>query len=75
MFEFIIESFLGFVIECFVALVLWVILFPVVWLVSLPFILVMALFRRQPYGYAVANMLMAVHLFWREAGAYFTSAV
>ena len=72
MLQAITEGVLGFIIECLIGILWWIILFPVVWLVSLPFILVIALFRRQPYGFAVASMLTSVHLFWREWGLFFT---
>jgi predicted ferric reductase len=75
MLEAILESFFGFVIECLIALSWWVLLFPVVWLVSLPFILTISLFRRQPYGLAVTEMLTSVHIFWGETGMIFCSAM
>ena len=72
MLQAIAEGILGFIVECLISILWWLILFPVVWLVSLPFILVIALFRRQPYGYAVSCMLTSVHLLWREWGLFFT---
>ena len=74
MLEAVLESFSGFIIECLIALGWWVILFPVVWLVSLPFILVIALFRRQSYGFAVVDLLTGVRWFWRETGLILISA-
>lgn len=75
MFEFVLESFLGFIIECLLALSWWCIFFPVVWFLLLPFILVIALFRKGPYGFSVAVMLTDVHMFWRRIGLCFTSVL
>jgi len=75
MFEFVLESLLGVIIECLIALSWWYILFPIVWLLSLPFVLMIALFRNGPYGFRVADMLTCVHMFWREMGLVFTSAM
>ena len=67
----VIESVLGLVLEILIALLWWFVLFPVVWLVSLPFILVIALFRRERYSFAVTDMLYSVHCFWKEWGMMF----
>jgi hypothetical protein len=72
MLQAIAEVIVRFIIECLLSVLWWLILFPVVWLVSLPFILFIALFRRQPYGFAVANMLASVHIFWRDWGMFCT---
>ena len=64
----VIEGVLGFVLELLFSLLWWIVLFPVVWLVSLPFILVIALFRRERYRFAVIDMLTSVHCFWKEWG-------
>jgi hypothetical protein len=54
------------IVEYFISFVWWLVLFPVVWLVYLPFILILALFRRQKYGFAVMDMFVSVHGFWRD---------
>lgn len=72
MLEAIAEGIFGFIIECFISIFWWIILFPVIWLVSLPLIMGIALFRREPYGYAVASMMTSVHIFWRDWGFFIT---
>jgi hypothetical protein len=72
MIQTVIEGVLGFIVECFISLFWWFILFPVVWLVSLPFIMIIALFRRERYGFAVTAMLTSVHCFWRDWGLFIT---
>ena len=62
------ETVFGVVLELVMVLLWWIILIPVVWLVSLPFILVLALFRRERYPFAVTDMLASVHCFWVEWG-------
>ncbi len=64
----VIETVFGVGLELLFALFWWIILFPVVWIVSLPFILVLALFRRERYPFAVTDMLASVHCFWVEWG-------
>jgi hypothetical protein len=64
----VIEAVLGFALEFLFARLWWILLFPVVWLVSLPFILVIALFWRVRYSFAVIEMLTSVHCFWKEWG-------
>jgi hypothetical protein len=59
------------VVELVFSLFWWIILFPVVWLVSVPFVLVVALFRREPYRVAVFECFLAIHRFWVEWGAMF----
>lgn len=49
----------------------WAVLFPVVWLVCTPIILMVGLFRRQPYRCAVTDMYGAITVFWREWGILF----
>ena len=66
----VLEGVLGFIFECLISIVWWFILFPIIWLVSLPFILVIALFRRGSYSFAVTSMLTSVHGFWREWGLF-----
>jgi hypothetical protein len=68
MFPAVIEAVLGFVLEFLFDLLWWIFLFPVVWLVSLPFILVIALFWRVRYSFAVIEMLTSVHCFWKGWG-------
>ena len=46
-------------------LLIWMILFPVAWLVSTPIILVVAVFRQDPYWTAVADMYGSVTDFWK----------
>ena len=72
MIQAVIEGVLGLIIECLISLFWWFILFPVVWLVSLPFILIIALFRRERYGFAIARMLTIIHCFWRDWGFFIT---
>ena len=59
---------LGFAVEFLFSLLWWILLFPVVWLVALPFILLIALFRRERYRFAVTDMLASVHDCWKEWG-------
>ena len=66
----ILEGFFSLIAEFLISLFWWFILFPVVWLVSLPFILVIALFRRERYSFAVTQMIASVHCFWREWGFF-----
>jgi hypothetical protein len=73
MFQAIIEAFAGSVQENLLALIWYFVLFPIIWLASLPFILVIALFRREPYGYgfAVACLCTSVYEFWWKWGEWF----
>ena len=64
----VIEGVLGVVLEFLFSLLRWIVLFPVVWLVSLPFILVITLFGRERYSFAVTDMLTSVHCFWKDWG-------
>jgi hypothetical protein len=41
-------------------------------LVSLPFILIIALFRRERYSFAVTSMLTTVYCAWRDWGLFIT---
>ena len=68
----LLELVLRSLVECLLSLLWWFLLFPVVWLVSLPFILIMARFRRPPYGLAVTRMLTTVHCAWRDWGLFLT---
>ena len=43
----------------------WLLL-PAVWIVSFPVILVVAVFRKGPYGAAVFEIIGAVHCFWKD---------
>lgn len=61
----VIEAILGFLIESLIIDFVCYILAPIAWLVCLPFILVIALFKRGPYGLAVVDMLVSVNCFWR----------
>jgi len=72
MIQVVIEGVFGFILECLISLFWWIILFPVVWLVSLPIILIIALFRRGSYSFAVTSMLTSVHCFWCDWGLFFT---
>ena len=65
----VLESVFECVPEFLAGLFWWIVLFPVVWLVSLPFILVIALFRREPYGLAVVDLIGSVHCFWKDWGS------
>jgi hypothetical protein len=71
MLQAVIELFFGFIFDGLISMLWWLILFPVVWLVSLPFILTIALFRTEPYGFAVTKMLYSVHFAWRDLGLMF----
>jgi hypothetical protein len=68
----VMEGVLGFIVECLISLFWWFILFPVLWLVSLPFVLIIALFRRERYCFAVTSMLTTVHCAWRDWGLFIT---
>ena len=49
-------------------LIFWIVMFPVVWLVSLPCVMVIALFRAQPYMDSVFDMMTDVHDCWKAWG-------
>ncbi len=67
----IFEVVFGFVLENCLAILCAFVLLPAVWLASLPFILVIALFRREPYGFAVTDLFASVHEFWLKRGMGF----
>lgn len=46
----------------------WLLLFPIVWFLSLLFTLCIALFRKEPYSFAVFQMWLSVYEAWKEWG-------
>ncbi len=60
-----------FVLEFALSIVWWILLFPAIWLLATPFILVIAMFRREPYRFGVMKMYGAVTDIWKEWGIAF----